>query len=97
MNEILDILRDEITLAVRNEIKKYIKENRYEKPYDGIIVCDENTTIAVGATSVSVKIPVLGHEVSIKNKTGETLKNGDSVIVYAIGGNINNSYIGLKF
>lgn len=97
MDEFLNIIRSEITLAVRKEIKKYMKENKYEKPYDGIVVCGEKETIIVNATEVSVKIPALGREISVKNKTGETLKNDDCVIVYAIGGNINNSYIGLKF
>lgn len=97
MNEILEILRSEIRLIIKQEIKKYMKENKYEKPYDGVVICDENTIIPINATDVSIRIPALGQKFLVKNKTGETLKSGDCVIVYAKGGNINNSYIGLKF
>lgn len=97
MNDILEILRSEIRLIIKQEIKKYMKENKYEKPYDGVVICGKDTTIPINATDVSVKIPALGRKFSVKNKTGETLKAGDCVIVYAIGTNINNAYIGLKF
>lgn len=98
MDEILNIIRSEITLAVQQEIKKYMKENKYEKLYQGIVNCEENVTIPVNATNVLVEIPAFdGKKISLKNKTGESLVKDDCVIVYAIGGNINNAYIGLKF
>lgn len=91
MDDILEILRSEIRLIIKQEIKKYMKENKYEKPYDGVVthVSDDGTT-----ATVDLKFVVLEN---LKNKTGETLAENDSVVVYTKGGNINNSYIGLKF
>ncbi len=91
MNEILDILRDEIKLIVKQEVAAYIKTNKYEKPYNGTVkeVSTDGTTAIVDLKFVELA--------NLKNKTGESLAKNDAVIVYAIGGNINNSYIGLKF
>lgn len=91
MDEILEILRKEIIQIVRSEISKFMKENKYEKPYDGVIVSinDDET--------INVDVKALGKTLTLKNKTGEILTDNDSVIVYARGGNINNSYIGIKY
>ena len=90
MNEILDILRDEIKLIVKQEVAAYIKTNKYEKPYSGTV----KKVSSDGTVTVDLKFVEL---TNLKNKTGEDLVENDAVIVYAIGGNINNSYIGLKF
>ena len=91
MDDILEILRSEIRLIIKQEIKKYMKENKYEKPYDGTVVSvsDDGTT-----ATIDLKFVVLEN---LKNKSGEDLNKDDSVVVYTKGGNINNSYIGLKF
>lgn len=90
MNEILDILRDEIKLIIKQEIAAYMKTNKYEKPYNGTV----KKVSSDGTATVDLKFIEL---TNLKNKTGEDLEEDDAVIVYAIGGNINNSYIGLKF
>lgn len=91
MDEILNILRNEIRLTIRKEIAKYMKENKYEKPYDGVVlsVSNDGTTAEVDLKFITLP--------ELKNKTGEALSKNDAVIVYAKGGNINNSYIGVKF
>lgn len=91
MNDVLDKLREEIVLIVERTVEKYMKENKYEKPYDGTITKVDSTNktyeVDLGFATLS----------SVKNKSGESLAVNDCVTVYAKGGNINNAYIGLKF
>lgn len=90
MDEILDILRNEIKLIIKQEIATYMKTNKYEKPYNGTVKkVNPDGTVTVDLKFIELR--------NLKNKTGEDLAENDAVIVYAIGGNINNSFIGLKF
>ena len=94
-SDFLEMIRQEIQYIVKKEIEKYMKNNRLETPYDGkIINIYKDSSGNVITADVDIKFQQLK---GIKNKTGETLKKDDCVTVYARGGNINNSYIGLKF
>lgn len=89
-DEFLNIFRKEMEDIAEKAIKKYIKKNNLEKPYDGkVTVANEDGTFGVDLGFVSLS--------SLKNMSGEELSVGDSVTVYARGGNISNAYVGLKF
>lgn len=86
----LEIFRKEMEEIAEKAIKKYMKQNNYEKPYDGVVLKANDD----GTCNVDLKFTTLEN---LKNFTGEPLAENDKVTVYAKGGNINNSYIGLKF
>lgn len=95
MDNFLDSIRSEIVLIVEQTIQKYMKDNKYEKPYDGKIIAEQTDNDGNLCYDVNLGFVTL---YKLKNKTGEeSLKPGDCVTVYTKGGNINNSYIGIKF
>lgn len=89
-DEFLNIFRKEMEDIAEKAIKKYIKKNNLEKPYDGTVVSVGDD----GLCRVDLGFVVLE---DLKNLSGESLAEEDSVTVYARGGNINNAYVGLKF
>lgn len=94
-SDFLEIIREEIQFIVKKEIEKYMKDNRLETPYDGkVTAIYKDSSGNVTTADVDIKFQELK---GIKNKTGEVLRKNDCVTIYARGGNINNSYIGLKF
>ena len=92
--EFLNIFRKEMEEIAENVVKKYIKQNNYEKPYDGTVTA-VNTDSNGNVTHCTVNLGFTVLE-NLKNITGEMLEEGSGVTVYARGGNINNSYVGLK-
>lgn len=88
--EFLNILRKEFEEIASKSIKKYMKNNNYERPYDGKVVSVSEDGLSCG---VDLGFTTLS---SVRNMTGETLAAGNGVTVYARGGNINNAYVGLK-
>lgn len=86
MNTLIKVIKQ----ISASETRRIMNENNVETIMYG-------TVTAINGTNYTVQVaggnkPYTG----LKNKTGETLNVGDSVIIKAINGNAGNGYIGVK-
>lgn len=91
--EVLNEFRREMIKICENEIKKYVRKN-LEVPYYGVVVGKTNAT---GTTPAKYNVDIGFMTVSdLLNKSGEELSLNDGVKIFTQGGNMVDSYIGVK-
>lgn len=90
--------------VIRDEVNRIMTENNWEKVVKGVAFdvtptpndLLEGETLDPYTQTASVRIDNKTVLTDIKNKSGQILTDGNSVRIYAVGGNLKRSYIGIR-